>query len=117
LIKSIPAVWDETRVLEPSAIGEIAVFARRHGRDWFLAILNGPIEKKVSIPLTFLSDGRHKSDEFLDSADSPNGVLALRMRGSTDVLDLTIPAGGGYVAHIMGTASARRSRPLGPVNR
>jgi alpha-glucosidase len=116
LIKSIPAVWDETRVLEPSAIGEIAVFARRHGRDWFLAILNGPMEKKVSIPLTFLGDGRHKSDEFYDSADSPSGVLNLHMRGSTDVLDLTIPAGGGYVAHIMETASARRSRPLGPVN-
>jgi alpha-glucosidase len=108
LIKSIPAVWDETRVLEPSAIGEITVFTRRHGEDWFLAVLNGPTEKKVRIPLTFLRDGRHKSDEFHDSADSPKGVLDTHIRSSTDVLDLTIPAGGGYVAHFMGSASAKK---------
>ena len=37
MIKSIPSVWDETIVLPPSEIGEIAVFARRHGDRWFLA--------------------------------------------------------------------------------
>jgi hypothetical protein len=29
--ESIPSVWDETRVLPPSAIGELAVYARRRG--------------------------------------------------------------------------------------
>ena len=41
LIKSIPSVWDETRVLPPSAIGEAAVFARRSGERWFVGALNG----------------------------------------------------------------------------
>jgi alpha-glucosidase len=35
MIKSIPAVWDETRVLSMSEIGELAAFARRTGRTWF----------------------------------------------------------------------------------
>ena len=53
LIKSIPANWDETRVLKPSAIGELAVFARRKGKDWYLAVMNGNSSQKISIPLDF----------------------------------------------------------------
>jgi alpha-glucosidase len=98
LIKSIPAIWDETRVLEPSAIGEIAVYARRLGSKWFLAVLNGPAEKKIRVPLAFLPNGTHQSMEFRDSADAPNGALETLTRKSTDVFELTIPAGGGYVA-------------------
>src|SRR5262249_47035120 len=37
MIKSIPSFWDETVVLPPSEIGEVAVFARRRGETWFLA--------------------------------------------------------------------------------
>ena len=38
MIKSIPPTWDETIVLPPSAIGEVAVMARRKGDTWFLAV-------------------------------------------------------------------------------
>src|SRR5213075_761811 len=38
MIKSIPSTWDETIVLPPSEIGELAIFARRHGTTWFLAV-------------------------------------------------------------------------------
>jgi hypothetical protein len=31
-IKSIPSTWDETHVLPFSEIGEVAAFARRHGK-------------------------------------------------------------------------------------
>src|SRR6185436_10045375 len=41
MIKSIPAVWDETNVLPGSEIGEVAIFARRTGTTWFLAVMNG----------------------------------------------------------------------------
>ena len=34
MIKSIPAVWDETIVLPPSEIGELAVYAQRKGTTW-----------------------------------------------------------------------------------
>ena len=42
MIKAIPAVWDETIVLPPSEIGELAALARRKGDVWFVAVLNGP---------------------------------------------------------------------------
>jgi len=41
LIKTIPTVWDETIVLRPSEIGEVAAFARRSGDVWFVGIMNG----------------------------------------------------------------------------
>jgi len=59
IIRSIPAVWDETLVLPPSAIGEVAALARRSGAAWFLAILNGPTARTVRLRPEFLPPGRH----------------------------------------------------------
>lgn len=59
VLKAIPSAWDETRVLAPSKIGELAVIARRKGDDWFLTALNG--DRAVSIApveLSFLEAGR-----------------------------------------------------------
>ncbi len=61
VIKSIPAVWDETRVLPDSAIGELAVYARRTGRGWFLAAMCGPAAKTIQVPLSFLGEGEFKA--------------------------------------------------------
>ncbi len=41
MIKSIPAVWDESIVLPPSEIGELAIYAQRKGTTWFLSVING----------------------------------------------------------------------------
>jgi len=49
LIKSLPSDWDETIVLPPSEIGEVAAFARRSGEAWFIAILNFLIVLPYSI--------------------------------------------------------------------
>jgi alpha-glucosidase len=41
VLKAVPSVWDETRVLAPSKIGQLAIMARRSGTTWFLAAING----------------------------------------------------------------------------
>ena len=53
----LPSTWDETRVLPPSEIGQVAVFARRKGTTWYLSVLNGPNTTQLSIPLSFLGSG------------------------------------------------------------
>ena len=53
MIRSLPSVWDETIVLPVSEIGEIAAFARRQSKVWFVAILNGKQARTVKIPLSF----------------------------------------------------------------
>jgi len=99
LIKSIPSVWDETIVLPVSEIGEIAAFARRHGKTWFLAILNGPIAKTVNIRLSFLAPGEHKAMLVRDKMDDP---AAVAIENSTvknrDVLKVEMRVGGGFIA-------------------
>lgn len=103
MIKRIPTTWDETIVLPPSEIGGLAVFARRNGNTWFLAILNGPTARDIQVPLKFLGAGSY---ETLTVADQPNDSAAVKMENlscsSVDVLPVHLRAGGGYVARFVG---------------
>src|SRR5258708_30288763 len=61
IIQSIPTVWDETHVLPPSRIGELAAFARRRGIDWHIALSHGTPHKNTTLPLSFLRHGHYES--------------------------------------------------------
>jgi alpha-glucosidase len=74
LIKSIPGVWDETIVLPPSEIGELAAYARRSGRVWFVGVMNGLEGKTIRVPLRFLGSGRHSAMLVRDDMDQPATV-------------------------------------------
>lgn len=59
VLKAIPATWDETRVLGPSKIGELAIIARRKDATWFLAVLGGDkAVRSEPVALSFLEAGR-----------------------------------------------------------
>ena len=98
LIKSIPSVWDETLVLPFSEIGEVAAFARRAGRTWFLAIANGPAARSLDVPLAFLDGGSHDALLVRDQMDEP---AAARVERATvrpvDSLRIDLRPGGGFV--------------------
>ena len=99
LIKSIPTVWDETRVLPASEIGELSALARRSGTQWFLVIANGPVARSVDVPLDFLGDGAH---EALLVGDEPEDAAAVRVVTRTlhrnDSLKIELRPAGGFVA-------------------
>jgi len=99
MIKSIPAVWDETIVLPVSQIGEIAAFARRSGDTWFLAILNGIVTRTVQVPLSFLGQGQYRAMLIRDDKDND---AALQIENETlsqkDTLSVDLRAGGGFIA-------------------
>ncbi len=101
-IASIPATWDETRVLAPSEIGELAIFARRAGGTWFLAVANGPRPRHLDIPLSFLADGEHPS---LLVWEEPLNSAAIRIQRAVmrplDHLTLDLPAGGGFAGRFL----------------
>ena len=99
LIKSIPTVWDETRVLPQSEIGEIAAFARRHGKQWFLVIANGPSARSVEVPLSFLGGGSHQALVVHDREDDPAAVVVEHPTlHRQDALKIDLRPGGGCVA-------------------
>jgi alpha-glucosidase len=99
LIRSLPSVWDETRVLPPSAIGELAAFARRSGGSWFLGVLNGPAARSLRLPLSFLGKGAYHATLARDRPEAADALtLEARDVQRSDVLELTLRAGGGFVA-------------------
>jgi alpha-glucosidase len=99
MIKSIPATWDETRVLPPSEIGQCAIFARRAGQTWFLAIINGPQARKVEVPLSFLARGEHVALVVSDDKADPAAVNVQQVKlRSGDAIEIDLPGGGGYLA-------------------
>ena len=98
LIKSIPSVWDETRVLPFSEIGEVAAFARRSGPAWFLAIANGPAARSLDVPLAFLNGGSHDALLVRDQMDEPAAARVERATvRASDSLRIDLRPGGGFV--------------------
>ena len=98
LIKSIPSVWDETVVLPDSEIGDVAAYARRRGDTWFLAVMNGPAERSLQIPLSFLTAGEYQATMVRD--DHANSA-AVRIERATvsraDTVKMQLNGGGGFI--------------------
>ena len=111
LIKSIPSTWDETVVLQPSRIGELAVFARRKGDVWFLAILNGSNARALQIPLTFLGRGRYEAMLVRDKLDDAAAVnVETSSLTRKESLNVDMRAGGGFIARLSPAANLAKER-------
>jgi len=103
IIRHIPSTWDETIVLPPSEIGEVAVMARRKGREWFVAAANGAEARTIRVPLTFLGSQRFAATMARDDAANAAAVkMDQATLSSTDVLVFDMRPGGGFVARLSG---------------
>ena len=99
--RDLPVTWDETRVLAPSAIGRLAILARRHGDEWWVAILNGADPRTLTLPLRFLGDG-HWTLDALEDAAPDRRTLTRRQSTHTAADTLTLPLlpGGGALLRL-----------------
>ncbi len=104
IIKTLPTVWDETIVLPGSKLDELAVFARRKGKDWYVAGINGFPDKNqtYSLRLNFL--GEAKYDTFLcrdDVTDGSHLIKAdVRVVRRNETLDLSMLPSGGFIIRL-----------------
>lgn len=100
IIKAIPAVWDETRVLRGSVPGKRVLFARRSGRDWYVAAINGREASTLDLPLDFLGQQSCVAVLLRDTTRPDSYAReATRVRGSTRLRIAMRPA-GGFVAQL-----------------
>jgi alpha-glucosidase len=98
LIKSISSVWDETIVLPGSEIGEIAMFARRRGDMWMLAIMNGEVERKIEVQLSFLGRGSYAATLARDQKEDSGAItIEKSLTRRADNLRIEMRNGGGFV--------------------
>ena len=106
IIRQVPATWDETIVLPPSEIGEIAVMARRSGRDWFVAAVNGAQPRTVRLSTAFLGQGRYTATIARDDVANPAAVSMDRTAvAARDTLTFDVRAGGGFAARLVPDAN------------
>jgi alpha-glucosidase len=102
MIKSIPSVWDETRVLPPSAIGELALFARRSGNRWFVAAMNGTEARTVTLDPAFLGAGSYRALVVRDKLEDAAAVEVETKDARRDrPFEIAMRAGGGFVVRFM----------------
>lgn len=103
LVRALPPVWDETRVLDGSAIGCFVALARRSGPDWYVAILNcTEKETRYDLPLSFLGNGDYSTTLYRDG-EGPSGSATIEMSRIThqsDRLPVHLKGGGGFVAQM-----------------
>jgi alpha-glucosidase len=98
VIKDIPAVWDETIVLPGSKIGELALFARRTGDIWFLAVMCGTEAKTIQVPLSFLDEGEYKTSIVNDNKEGDSVFVEQAIHKNNDSIKIEMIDGGGFVA-------------------
>jgi len=100
VFKAIPSVWDETRVLAGSAIGELVVMARRKGDQWFVGIINGKEDERSRwLSLSFLGQGQYAAVQLADDPDRPDKLVRTETVVQTSsAIKVRINAGGGFVA-------------------
>lgn len=100
MVQALPVTWDETVVLPPSRIGELAVYARRKGKTWYLATMSGHSNpSQIDIGLSFLGEGKYKAELLNDQKDRPAGAeVQYRTVSRQDSIEISMSAGGGFVA-------------------
>ena len=98
ILRDAPARWDETRCLagEP---GKMAVFARRSGKSWFIAGINGtstPLPVDVDLS-TFKTFRRRFAVVEAKEADLKVEVISL---ADSDVWHHEVPPRGGFILRL-----------------
>lgn len=97
--KSVPLVWDETRVLPLSEFGRCAAFARRRGGDWFVGVTNDKEPSPGRLSLDFLGSGAWLAEIHADTPEGRNKATAdTRTVKASDTLTFDMSSYGGWCA-------------------
>jgi alpha-glucosidase len=103
-IKSVPATWDETRVLN-GVPGEYVTIARRHDKEWYLGSMTNWDPRSLDLPLTFLDSGLYRAEIYADAEDadeSPKHVSILNKTVDRSMhLKAQLASGGGYAVRLV----------------
>ncbi len=109
VLTAVPPVWDETRVLAGSEPGKLVAEARRSGKQWFVAVINGGQSSTLTIPLDFLGPGAWKSTLLRDASSGKPDAFDRKNSSlrSTAQIKLDLQPRGGFVGWIRPDSPAK----------
>jgi alpha-glucosidase len=97
-IEKVPAVWDDTKVLNGEPAGHVTI-ARRNGDNWYLGAMTNWDPRELEIPLSFLGAGEYEARIYADGPDADKDATSLsisRKRVTAgDKLAVHLAPGGG----------------------
>ena len=100
LFQTIPTIWDETRVLSCTDIGEVVAYARRKGDTWWIGVMNGASEREIKIPLDFLKETTQATLIYDDKLSNTSIDRREQTLSPKDTLTIKLVPGGGFVARL-----------------
>lgn len=99
-LKNVPVVWDEVEYLTGYPGSEM-VLARRSGKDWYIAGVNGEnISKNLIIPFNFLNDGNYKVELIKDGKSPRSFASSNFIIEETSSYEIDLLPYGGFVMKI-----------------
>lgn len=100
LFQTIPTVWDETKVLSCTEIGEVVAYARRKGETWWIGVMNGAAEREIKISLDFLKKQTKATLIYDDKAINTSIDRREQSLSPKDTITIKLIPGGGFVARL-----------------
>lgn len=100
LMRAVPAVWDESQVVEGYPGSHITI-ARRSGEEWFIGAMTDQA-RTAEVPLDFLGQGRYTATIFSDDSDGRVEVTTEEVTRMT-TLSLPMLETGGVSVHLATT--------------
>jgi alpha-glucosidase len=102
MVESVPVTWDQTIVLPQSKIGQLALFARRKGKTWYLAAMNGDSARTCKVDLSFLGHGKYHAVMLEDQQGKKDTVRIVSKKvKAKSTLVIQLDAGGGFVGRFV----------------
>mgnify|MGYP000886290607 CR=1 FL=1 len=102
VLRAIPSVWSETRVLPGSEIGQVVAVAKRDRSDWFVAVINADRPQELTVDCSFLGKGEYRMTAYGD-CDGRDDAYAVEQRVVTrqELLPVKVRKNGGFVARFV----------------
>jgi len=102
VFRSIPGVWNETRVLPGSAIGKLVAVAKRDRDAWFVGVINADQPQTLTVDCAFLGKGTYRMLSYGDRDGRDDAyAFAQRLVTRKEKLNLTVRKNGGFVARFV----------------
>ncbi len=102
LWRSLPTIWDETRILPGSSIGDTVIMARRKSAMWYVAVLNCRKQpQSLELDLSTLGAASPEWDCYRDGFSGTGVQIESGLKPPPEgKVWIRLPAGGGFVAHL-----------------
>jgi len=99
-LMNFPTTWDETKLINGYP-GEMVVIARRKGKLWYVAGLNGKdTPQTLNLNFKFLGNSNYSLQIFKDGADTKTIASEIRDVKKIDILQIQCLPRGGFTGVI-----------------